>query len=165
VRRPVFGDEVQGFGLMSRVKHPQDFWAGILFLIVGGIAAWMGRVYAFGAATRMGPGYLPTVLAWMLIALGAFLIIRALLESGPGIQASLWRPQIFIVAAIVVFGLLIERVGLAPSVIVATIVASMASTEMRWVETISLAVGLAVLCAVLFVKLLGQPLAIFAWGF
>jgi len=65
----------------------------------------------------------------------------------------------------VVFGLLIERVGLAPSVIVATIIASMASTEMRWVETISLAVGLAVLCAVLFVKLLGQPLAIFAWGF
>lgn len=150
---------------MIRVKHPQDFWAGILFLVVGGIAAWMGRVYTFGAATRMGPGYLPTVLAWMLIGLGLFLIVRALLQSGEPIQGSLWRPQIFIVAAIVVFGLMIERFGLAPSVVVSTIIASLASTEMRWRETVLLAIGLAALCVVLFVKLLGQPLAIWTWNF
>jgi hypothetical protein len=150
---------------MIRVKNPQDFWAGILFLVVGCIAAYMGRSYNFGAATRMGPGYLPTVLAWMLVGIGAFLILRALLQDGAHIQPSLWRPQIFIVAAIVVFGLMIERFGLAPSVIVATIVASLASTEMRWKETILLAVGLAILCVVLFVKLLGQPLAIWTWNF
>jgi hypothetical protein len=149
---------------MIRVKHPQDFWAGIVFLIFGGIAAWMVRAYNFGSATRMGPGYLPAVLAWSLIGLGVFLIVRALLQSGDPIQRSLVRPQLFIVAAIVVFGLLIERVGLAPSVIVSTLVASLASTEMRWRETLLLAIGLAVLCTVLFVKLLGQPLAIWTWG-
>lgn len=150
---------------MIRVKHPQDFWAGILFLIVGGGAAWMGRIYAFGAATRMGPGYLPTVLAWILVGLGLFLIVRGLIQNGPTIESSQWRPQIFIVAGIVVFGLLIERVGLAPSVAISTVVASLASNEMRWTETILLAIGLAVLCVVLFVILLGQPLAMWSWSF
>lgn len=150
---------------MIRVKHPQDFWAGILFFIVGAGAVWMGRIYAFGTTTRMGPGYLPTVLAWMLVGLGLFLVVRGLLQSGPPIEASQWRPQIYIVAGIVVFGLLIERVGLAPSVAVSTIVASLASSEMRWTETILLAIGLAVLCVVLFVTLLGQPLAIWTWSF
>jgi hypothetical protein len=150
---------------MIRVKHPQDFWAGILFLIFGGIAAWMVRAYNFGSATRMGPGYLPAVLAWGLIGLGAFLIMRALLQSGDPIQRSMWRPQLLIVAAIVVFGLLIERVGLVPAVIASTIVASLASNEMRWRETLVLAAGLAALCAGLFVKLLGQPLALWTWEF
>ena len=112
----------------------------------------------------MGPGYLPTVLSWMMAGLGAFLSIRALLESGPEIEGSLWRPQIFIVAAIVIFGLLIERLGLAPSVVVVTVVAALASREMRWIETLILATGLAVLCVLLFVKVLGQPLTIFNWG-
>src|SRR3954466_7745905 len=150
---------------MIRVKHPQDFWAGIFFLVVGALAVWFGRSYVFGTATRMGPGYLPTVLAWGLVGLGAFLAVRALIESGSSIESSLVRPQIFIVLAIVVFGLLIERFGLAPAVVVATVVAAFASTEMRWIETAILSIGLAILCAVLFVRLLGQPLAIWNWGF
>lgn len=149
---------------MVRVKNPQDFWAGLLFLIVGLAAVYFGRNYSFGTATKMGPGYLPTVLSWIMAGIGAFLALRALFESGPGIEASLWRPQAFIIAAIIVFGLMIERTGLAPSVVVVTVIAALASREMRWKETAILAVGLAVLCVVLFVKILGQPLDIFKWG-
>jgi putative tricarboxylic transport membrane protein len=150
--------------MMSRVKNPQDFWAGLLFLAVGIAAVWFGRVYTFGTATKMGPGYLPAVLSWGLAGLGAFLTLRALFESGPPIEGSLMRPQLFILAAIVVFAFCIERFGLAPAVVVVTVIASLASPEMRWKETLILSVGLAVLCALLFVKLLGQPLAIWAWG-
>jgi putative tricarboxylic transport membrane protein len=149
---------------MVNIKNPQDFWAGVLFLIVGLGAAWFGRVYTFGTATKMGPGYLPTVLAWSLAALGAILIIRALIEGGASIERSLYRPQFFILTAIIVFAFLIERFGLAPAVIVVTCIASLASTETRWKETAILAIGLSVLCVVLFVKLLGQPLAIWNWG-
>jgi len=149
---------------MTRVKNPQDFWAGILFLIVGLGAAWFGRVYTFGTATKMGPGYLPTVLSWSLAALGAILIVRALLEQGAAIERSLFRPQLFILVAIVMFALLIERFGLAPTIVVVTFIAALASPETRWKETVLLAVGLAVLCSVLFVELLGQPLEIFSWG-
>ena len=115
---------------MVRVKNPQDFWAGLLFLVVGLAAVYFGRNYSFGTATKMGPGYLPTVLAWMMAGIGAFLTLRALFENGPQIEPSLFRPQAFIIAAIVVFGLLIERTGLALSVIVVTLVAAFASREM-----------------------------------
>jgi len=60
---------------------------------------------------------------------------------------------------------LIERVGLAPAIIVVTLIAANASREMRWTETFAVAVGLAVLCVGLFIYLLGQPLAIWAWDF
>jgi len=147
-----------------RVKSPQDFWAGLLFLVVGLLALWFGRPYAFGAATKMGPGYLPTVLSWLLVLIGGFLSLRALIEEGQPIEGSLYRPQLFILIAIVVFALLIERFGLAPAVIVVTILSAMASRQMRWRETLLLAVGLAALCVALFVYLLGQPLAIWSWG-
>lgn len=150
---------------MIRVKSPRDFWAGILFLAVGLLAVYFGRNYSFGTATKMGPGYLPTVLSWIMAGLGAFLALRALLEDGEPIEASLYRPQLFIIAAIVIFGLLIERLGLAPSVIVVTVVAALASREMRWIETLILSIGLAILCVLLFVKVLGQPLTIFDWSF
>jgi putative tricarboxylic transport membrane protein len=150
---------------MTRVKNPQDFWAGLLFLVVGVAAAWFGRIYTFGTATKMGPGYLPTVLSWGLAGLGAFLIARALFDRGMQLEHSLFRPQAFILAAIVVFAFCIERFGLVPAVIVVTVVAALASPEMRWRETVPLAVGLAILCAVLFVRLLGQPLALWNWDF
>jgi hypothetical protein len=150
---------------MIKVKSPQDFWAGLLFLVIGCLALWFGRGYAFGTATKMGPGYLPTALSWALVLVGTFLSLRALALDGPPIEASLIRPQIFILLAIVVFGLLIERVGLAPAIIVVTLIAANASREMRWTETFAVAVGLAVLCVGLFIYLLGQPLAIWAWDF
>jgi hypothetical protein len=150
---------------MIRVKNPQDFWAGLLFLVVGCLALWFGRNYTFGTATKMGPGYLPTVLSWTLVLIGAFLSLRALALDGPPIERSLIRPQVFILLAIIVFGLLIERFGLAPAIIVVTVIAALASREMRWTETIAVAVGLAVLCVGLFIYLLGQPLTIWAWGF
>jgi putative tricarboxylic transport membrane protein len=150
---------------MIRVKNPQDFWAGLLFLIVACLALWFGRNYTFGTATKMGPGYMPTVLSWALVLIGAFLSLRAFALDGPPIERSLVRPQAFILLAIIAFGLLIERVGLAPAIIVVTIIAALASREMRWRETIAVAIGLALLCVGLFIYLLGQPLTIWTWGF
>jgi putative tricarboxylic transport membrane protein len=149
---------------MTRIKNPQDFWAGVLFLAVGVFAAWYGRAYTFGTATKMGPGYLPEVLSWGMAGLGAFLLIRGLFDSGEPLERSLMRPQLFILAAILVFAFTIERFGLAVAVISSSIVAAMASSQRRWREVLLLSVGLAILCALLFVKLLGQPLAIWTWG-
>ena len=150
---------------MIRVKNPQDFWAGLLFLVVGCLALWFGRNYTFGTATRMGPGYLPTVLSWALLLIGATLALRALVLEGEPIERSLIRPQVFILLAIIVFGLLIERIGLAPTIVVVSVIAALASREMRWREAVAVAAGLAILCVGLFIYLLGQPLTIWTWNF
>lgn len=149
---------------MIRVQNPQDFWSGLLFMVVGAGALWFGRDYAMGEVTRMGPGFLPTILSWTLVAVGAFLALRATAIEGPSIEPSAWRPQILIVLAIVVFAQMIERFGLAPTVFVVTILAALASSEMRWRETIPLAVAAAIFSVVLFIYLLGQSMQPWAWS-
>src|SRR6478752_7039071 len=122
---------------MVRVRSPQDFWAGILFIVFGGAALWISRGYAFGSLTKMGPGYLPTALSWALVAVGGVLMLRALAIDGPAIERSLVAPQLFILAAIVVFAL-----------VMVAVTSSLASRDMRWGETLALAVGIAALRAV-----------------
>jgi hypothetical protein len=148
---------------MIRVKSPQDFWAGVLFAAIGCAGLWIGRGYAFGTLTKMGPGYLPTALSVALLAIGGVLMLRALAVDGPAIAPSERRPQLFILAAIVVFALAIERLGLALAVVLVALTAALASRDMRWREAIPLALGLAVLCVVLFVRLLGQPFTVWAF--
>jgi putative tricarboxylic transport membrane protein len=148
---------------MVRVRSPQDFWAGILFIVFGGAALWISRGYAFGSLTKMGPGYLPTALSWALVAVGGVLMLRALAIDGPAIERSLVAPQLFILAAIVVFALVIERLGLALAVVLVAVTSSLASRDMRWGETLALAVGIAALCVLLFVHLLGQPFTVLAF--
>ena len=53
-----------------RFDNLQDLLAGLLFAAFGAAALWFGQSLALGAATRMGPGYLPTILGWLLIGLG-----------------------------------------------------------------------------------------------
>ena len=148
---------------MVRVRNPQDFWAGILFIVFGGLALWFGRGYAIGTLSKMGPGFLPVALSIALVGIGAILLLRALAVAGPAIEKSRMLPQLFILAAIVLFALTIESLGLALAVGAVAITASLANRDMHWFETIALAGGLAVLCVVLFVQLLGQPFLIWAF--
>jgi len=149
---------------MIQVKSPQDFWAGLLFVAFGCAALWVGRNYNVGVIMKMGPGYLPRVLSWGLIGIGAFLSVRSLVISGPRIDGSKFRPQFFILLAIVAFALTIERFGLAPSVLVVTVIAALASHEMKWIETATLAVAMSVASVLLFIYLLSQSIEIWTWN-
>jgi hypothetical protein len=150
---------------MIRVTHPQDFWSGLLFMGIGGLAAYLSQDFAFGTLTRMGPGFLPTVLASLLIAIGALVTCRGFALRGAAIEPSTWRPQIVIVIAIVLFALLIERVGLIPTVFIVTNIASFASTEFKLRDSFFLSVGMSIACYLVFVRLLGLPLTSVAWNF
>ena len=148
---------------MVRVRNPQDFWAGILFIEFGGLALWLGRDYAMGTLAKIGPGFLPVILSTGLLGVGGVLALRALAADGPPIERSQMVPQLFILAAIAVFAFGIERLGLALTVMAVAITASLARRGMHWLEVIALAVGLAVLCVVLFVQLLGQPFMVWPY--
>lgn len=150
---------------MARITHPQDFWSGLLFMAVGGLGAYLSRDFAFGALTKMGPGFLPTVLSWLIIGVGLIVTARSLTLRGPAIQRSAWRPQILIVCAIVLFALLIERVGLIPTVFAVIMVASFASTEFKFRDAVLLGAGMSVACYLVFIQLLSLPLRPVIWNF
>ena len=143
----------------------QDFLAGLLFVAFGAAALWFGQGYTFGTPTRMGPGYLPTVLGWMLVGLGAFITLRAFVISGGAIPRIYIRPQFMIIAALIAFSLTIERFGLLAAAAAVVVLGSLASKEARPLEIIVIAALTAAAAVGLFIFVLGQPMAPWDWGF
>jgi hypothetical protein len=145
---------------MARVRDQKDFWSGILFIGFGCAGLWFGRTYAIGTLSRMGPGFFPVLMSIALIGTGAFLLARSLVVPGEPIgRIALW-PQLLILAAIVGFGLLIERVGLAVSVLAVAAVSGIAAQGLRWFEIAALALAMSGLSVAVFVYLLGQPIPV-----
>ena len=81
---------------MFRVKSPQDFGAAILFLAIGIAGIYFGRDLAFGTASRMGPGYFPTMLSGIIVLIGAIVGLQSLVVEGPPIEPIRLRPILFI---------------------------------------------------------------------
>lgn len=145
---------------MARVRDHQDFWSGVLFIAFGCAGLWFGRDFPIGTLSRMGPGFFPIMMSAALIATGAFLLARSLVVAGEPIEHIAFWPQLLILGAIVAFGLLIERVGLAVSVMAVAAISGVAARGLRWFELAALAVATSALSVALFVYLLGQPIPV-----
>jgi len=148
---------------MFRVRSPQDLGAGVVFILIGVAGIAFGQELAFGSAARMGPGYFPTLLSCLIIAIGILLAVKSLATDGPPIPAIHLRPLLAIIAAILAFGLLIDRIGLALTAAVLTIGAAYARRDVNLTETLLLALGLALFAVGVFVYALTQPLPAW-WG-
>ncbi len=57
------------------IKNPRDFWAGVMFLGLGGLFAGIALTYKLGTAARMGPGFFPFVLGAILAGLGIAILV------------------------------------------------------------------------------------------
>ena len=56
------------------IKNQQDFWAGIMFIVIGVGFALFSESYDMGTPARMGPGYFPF---WLGVCLALLEIGRA----------------------------------------------------------------------------------------
>ena len=145
---------------MVRVKNPQDFGAAAVFVVVGAAGLYFASDLAFGTASRMGPGYFPTLLSAIILLIGLVLGVKALSIEGPPVERIPLRPILVIVVCIAGFGALIERLGVAIAAAALVLVASYARPGARPVESIALAVGLSVFVIAVFVYALAQPLPV-----
>ena len=143
---------------MIRVRSPQDLGAGVVFIAIGVAGVYFGSGLEYGSAMRMGPGYFPTWLSWIVIAIGLLVGRRGLAADGPLIEPPQLRPLIFINGAILIFGLLVGRAGLAISVVVLTVIAALARPKASLIETVALALALSGFAATIFVLALGQSI-------
>jgi predicted outer membrane lipoprotein len=148
-----------------KIKSQKDFFSGLMFMSVGVAFAWGATTYNIGEGARMGPGYFPLVLGILLAAIGAFTIFESMVvetEDGEKIGSFAWKPLFFIIAANVVFGILLGGVpklgipsfGLIVGIYALVFIASMAGEEHKWKEVIVLATILAVGSYLAFIKLL-----------
>ena len=118
----------------------RDFLAGLLFIVLGGLAVALARDYPIGSTMRMGPGYFPTVLGGILLLFGVYVLLRGV-RSGDKVKGEWgYRPLALIALSIVLFGFLLDRVGMVPAIVATLFVAAAAGREFRVKEVILLAV-------------------------
>lgn len=144
------------------LQTDKDILSGFFFIALGTFGLWLGWDYAFGTAARMGPGFVPKLLCWLLVVTGAVIAAAGLIRRGPGMDRWDLRPLAFVLAAVLVFGALIERSGLVAATIGLVLVGAAGSAETRWVETLILSAALALASVLIFVRGLGLPLKIMA---
>jgi hypothetical protein len=146
-----------------KIKSERDFWAGLMFLVVGIAFAWGATTYSFGSSARPGPGYFPFGLGVILAILGALILFEALTietEDGEKVGAIAWKPLIVILAAVGIFGALLPRLGLAISLPILVLLSSWASDEFNWKASVINAVVLTVGSWLIFVKGLGLTIPV-----
>ena len=137
---------------MIRVKSPQDLGAGLLFIFIGCVGIYFGKDLTYGSARSMGPGYFPMWLSWIIIAMGAICLFKALTLSGPGIERIPVKPLFFVFAGVLLFGYLVEHIRLELGLILLTLVVTQSRRPFDLAQKMVLAVcaiiAVAVLCAV-----------------
>ncbi len=145
-----------------RIKSQKDFFAGLLYAVIGIGFSWGATNYNIGDGARMGPGYFPLVLGIVLAGIGAIVMFRSLVVETPdGDPIGRWafKPLIFIIAANFLFGILlggwpllgIPAMGMIIAIIVLTFVAALAGDQFRFIEVLILAILLAALSWFAFV--------------
>ena len=148
-----------------QIKSQKDFFAGLMFLLVGLAFAWGAGSYSVGTGARMGPGYFPMALGVLLAVLGLIVTITALVvetADGDPVGRIAWKPLVFIIAGNLVFGASIgglPSIGLPPmglifGIFALTFVASNAGDEFKFKEVLILAVLLSVFSYAAFIMLL-----------
>jgi Tripartite tricarboxylate transporter TctB family len=118
--------------------------------------------YSMGTPARMGPAFFPFWLGLILFALGLVIAFIGLREEG-GKDAEFptyhWKPILFVLGSVVMFGLILKAVGMLIAGFLTVIVSSMGNPEkFHTRDVIFLAIGLVVFCALVFVWGLKLPI-------
>ena len=130
----------------------------MLFLAIGIAFMVLAQEYRMGTGARMGPGYFPTALGGLMAVLGLTLVVPALVRDGEPFPRLHMRQMLMILASIVVFALLLQPLGFVLAAAALIVVGGLADPDLRFLESVGLAVFLSAFSVVVFVLLLGLPL-------
>jgi len=135
------------------IGRNRDFWSGLMFFVFGALAVFVAREYPFGKALRMGAGYFPTLMGWVLILFGIYIMAKGLRRSEKIEGNGSFRAMIVLPLMIVLFGVLMERAGFIPALALLAFGSAAAGKEFHWGEAL-----------LLTAILTGLSLGVFIWG-
>src|SRR4030095_14312777 len=152
---------------MMRIRSPKDFWAGLIFIAIGGGFVLLAQQYRLrgihrlGAAMfptlvggcvvllahqsrlgdmhRMGPAMFPTLVGALLAALGVVVALRSFALDGAPVPRFEARPIGVSILAIVLFGIALQWLGLIAAVAVLVLVGAYAARDVPPLENLPLA--------------------------
>lgn len=136
-----------------QIRNQKDFAAGLIYIAFGAAFSIGALEYRLGDAARMGPGYFPFWIGLLLVAVGAITAGRGLrrtTEAGtlkpPDLRSLAW-----IIGAVVLFGALLEALGLVLSLALLVLISMRGSHEFRWRDALATAAVLIIFSVLAFV--------------
>src|SRR6516162_3836662 len=136
-----------------RIRSPKDFWAGLIFIAIGGGFVLLAQQYRLGDMHRMGPAMFPILVGALLAVLGAIIALRSLAFEGEPVPRFYLRPIGVSLLAIVLFGVALQWLGLIAAVAVLVLVGA-AARDVRPLENLALAAVMIAFSVAVFVWLL-----------
>jgi Tripartite tricarboxylate transporter TctB family len=137
--------------------------SGLLIATIGLAGLFASWPLERGTSFRMGPGYLPALLSWLILGSGILMLVIATLKGRTVWPHAPVKPLVMVSLGLAFFGLTIETFGIVVATAGMVILSGAAAEKPRWGETLLLAAGLGVGCALLFVTLLGLVIKITPW--
>ena len=141
----------------------RDLIGGLVMMAIGIFAVIFAQRYVMGLLQRMGPGYFPIVLGSLLAILGFFIAIPALFRQGTKIEIQ-WKSLLWVVASLLLFAGLLEKLGLIFATMISIFASTMAST-LPWRSRAILAVSVAAITYLIFSYGLGMYLPTWPWSY
>lgn len=151
-----------------------DRWLGPCLMVLAVI--WLALAYAYipGARSELeaGPRAFPVLLGGVLFCLGLLMTVSSFLGARrPGAESvleSVTRHEAFIVGGtfllLVIYAFLLETAGFVLSTpVVVTLAMRVLLRRQPWALTLLLAVGITLVCWLIFVALLEAPLPRGTW--
>jgi hypothetical protein len=140
----------------------RDIIVGVLFMVLGCVGGLMSAAHPFAIGSRVGPGAFPFLLASILAVIGVVQFVSAWRQSAvEPAEAFAWRPILVVTTAVLAFGVLVERVGILPSLVAAAIIVACAPGRPRFFEVAGSVLVIAAFVYFALVKLLGTSLNLF----
>ena len=140
-----------------QLRNKQDFWSGVMFVVLGVGFALGATNYSMGTAARMGPGYFPFWLGVCLALLGAVVSINAMKIKAEETEVERFDFRIlFIIIGSVVFaGVVLDVLGIYLTVFLLVFLSSFASHQFSWKVAVTVGIFLVLFVWLAFIKGLG----------
>jgi putative tricarboxylic transport membrane protein len=142
----------------SPIKSPQDFVGGVALLAISVVAYFAMSKLGVMRGFSFGAGTVPRLFCVLLGFLAAVIIAGSFTDKGPKLERIPWRGPIFILAAVIFFGLTIRLLGLAITGVITVMLAGAAVDDFKIGEGLIFAALITAFCAFLFPFALGQPI-------
>jgi putative tricarboxylic transport membrane protein len=140
------------------IKSPQEFVGGVALLAIALVAYIAMNKLGSMRGFSFGAGTVPRLFCLLLAVLAAFITASSFTTRGPKLENFPWRGPLFILAAVVFFGLTIRILGLAITGVITVMLAGVAVDDFKLKEGAIFAVIITAFCAFLFPFALGQPI-------
>ena len=85
----------------------KDLLSGLMFIAFGIVALYFGQKLALGTPVRMGPGYVPRMLSFILLSLGSVIVLATLFRTADRAEKErYWIPVAGLTVAVFAFSMI-----------------------------------------------------------